>query len=39
MNQWIPCSKKLPDEPGEYLVTYHPCYWDCVEWDKTHVGM
>ena len=28
---WIPCSQELPDTPGEYLVTYHPCYWDEVE--------
>lgn len=28
---WIPCSQEPPDTPGEYLVTYHPCYWDEVE--------
>lgn len=28
---WIPCSQEPPDTPGEYLVTYHPCYWDDVE--------
>ena len=28
---WIPCSEQLPDTPGEYLVSYHPCYWDRVE--------
>ena len=28
---WIPCSEQLPSEKGEYLVTYHPCYWDRVE--------
>ena len=28
---WIPCSKEPPDTPGEYLVTYHPCYWDDVK--------
>lgn len=28
---WIPCSEQLPEEKGEYLVTYHPCYWDRVE--------
>ena len=28
---WIPCSERLPEEKGEYLVTYHPCYWDDVE--------
>lgn len=24
--QWILCSTKLPDNKGEYLVTYHPCF-------------
>ena len=28
---WIPCSERLPEEKGEYLVTYHPCYWDNVK--------
>lgn len=27
---WIPVSERLPEEKGEYLVTYHPCYWDNV---------
>ena len=31
--QWIPCECKLPEEKGEYLVTYHPCYWDNVQAD------
>ena len=32
-NSWIPCSESLPEEKGEYLVTYHPCYWDNVQQD------
>ena len=24
---WTPCSEGLPKIAGEYLVTYHPCYW------------
>lgn len=31
IQDWIPCSKALPKEKGEYLVTYHPCYWDDVK--------
>ena len=29
--EWIPCSERLPEEKGEYLVAYHPCHWDDVE--------
>lgn len=36
--EWIPCSDRLPEEKGEYLVTYHPCYWDSVS-DEVKVGM
>ena len=35
--EWIPTSERLPNESGEYLVTYHPCYWDMVE-DDIKVG-
>ena len=34
---WIPVSERLPDEKGEYYVTYHPCYWDHV-YDEVCVG-
>lgn len=37
-NIWVPISDRLPDKPGEYLVTYHPCYWDNIE-DELKVGM
>lgn len=36
---WIPVTEQLPKEKGLYLVTYHPCYWDNVEEDKTVVGI
>ena len=29
--RWIPVTERLPEKRGEYLVTYHPCYWDDVE--------
>ena len=35
---WIPCSERLPEEKGKYLVTYHPCYWDNVK-DEIRVGI
>lgn len=37
MDKWIPVSERLPEKKGEYLVTYHPCYWDDVE-KKVRVG-
>lgn len=30
VQQWIPVAERLPRDKGEYLVTYHPCYWDNV---------
>lgn len=38
MNKWISVKERLPEESGEYLVTYHPCYWDRVL-DELCVGM
>lgn len=29
--QWIPVTERYPEKKGEYLVTYHPCYWDDVK--------
>lgn len=36
--EWIPVTERLPEEKGEYLVTYHPCYWDDVR-DAVLVGI
>ena len=37
---WISVKDKLPDEKGEYLVVYHPCWYrDNVSWDVTKVGL
>lgn len=30
MSEWISVKERLPKTPGEYLVAYHPCYWDNV---------
>ena len=27
---WISVKDRLPDAPGQYLVAYHPCYFDVV---------
>ena len=36
--KWIPVSEALPEEKGEYLVSYHPCHWNTVS-EKVVVGM
>lgn len=36
--EWIPVEERLPEEKGDYLVSYHPCYWDEVKQD-TLVGI
>ena len=36
--QWIPVDERLPENPGEYLVTYHPCVWNSVT-QKVRVGI
>lgn len=28
--EWISVESKLPDKRGQYLVTYHPCYFNNV---------
>ena len=37
-SNWTSVEDELPENAGEYLVTYHPCYWDnvCAE---TRVGI
>ena len=37
--QWHWVDECLPDTPGEYLVTYHPCYYDYVDMDRVEVGL
>lgn len=36
--KWIPVTEALPEEKGEYLVSYHPCHWNTVS-EKVLVGM
>lgn len=35
---WISVEDRLPDVRGEYIVAYHPCYWDDVK-EEISVGM
>lgn len=38
MPRWISVSERLPETPGEYMVAYHPCYWDSVH-DEIKIGL
>ena len=38
VQEWIPVDDRLPEKKGEYLVVFHPCYWDDVKWDKVSVA-
>ena len=31
--------EELPKESGEYIVAYHPCYWEDVNTSVTKVGI
>lgn len=37
VDAWVSVKDRLPDRKGEYLVAYHPCYWDNVK-EETVVG-
>ena len=39
MAKWISVEERLPDAPGEYLVSFHPCHWDNVCWKVEKVGI
>lgn len=39
MDEWISVKDRLPDKAGEYLVAFHPCHWDMVNWSVRLVGM
>lgn len=39
MENWIMAYDRLPEKKGQYLVAYHPCYWDKVQTDKVLVGI
>lgn len=36
--EWISVEDRFPEAKGEYLVTYHPCYWDDVK-EEIFVGI
>lgn len=36
---WHSVEDELPKEAGEYIVAYHPCWWDDVKTKVTKVGI
>jgi hypothetical protein len=36
---WISVEERLPEAAGNYIVAYHPCYWDDVKYQVTNVGI
>ena len=39
VQEWISVKDRLPEEKGEYIVAFHPCYWDSVNENQTCVGI
>lgn len=38
IGEWIPCSERLPDEFGEYLVTKKAIGWNCEEYNLNDIA-
>ena len=39
MANWISVTDAMPPKKGDYLVAFHPCYWDAVHWHTVCVGI
>ena len=37
-DEWIPCSERLPEEYGEYLVTKRTIGWNCEEYGSNDIA-
>lgn len=37
--EWISVEERVPEKAGEYIVAYHPCYWNDVKAQVTKVGI
>lgn len=37
--EWISAEEHTPDEDGEYIVAYHPCFMDAVRYGELRVGI
>ena len=36
---WHRVEDELPKEAGEYIVAYHPCWWNDVKTSVTEIGI
>ena len=36
---WHRVEEELPKEAGEYIVAYHPCWWNDVKTSVTEIGI
>ena len=39
VSPWHRVEDGLPKEAGEYIVAYHPCWWDDVKTSVTEIGI
>lgn len=39
VQEWISVKDRLPGSKGQYIVAYHPCYWNNVQENTICVGM
>ncbi len=37
-SRWIPCSERLPDDFGDYLVTKKAIGWNCEEYNSNDIA-
>ena len=39
VQEWVSVDERLPESKGQYIVAYHPCYWNNVQENTICVGM
>ena len=39
VQEWVSVEDRLPESKGQYIVAYHPCYWNNVQENTICVGM
>lgn len=38
-NDWISVDGTPPKKAGEYIVAYHPCHWNEIDYSRVLVGL